>query len=146
MSEGKDKWIYKGCSCERARPPTGVKIPKIRKRGFWGQKTPVSQCTRKGALSQKNPHFHIGFHQENGALGNGSFLIPKPFFSPILGILIPVGGGARVRKAVRKNGRFYLISRFSSGIPREQALLKNSKPQKIARKVDFSEPRLLQCT
>ena len=35
---------------------------------------------------------------------------------------------------------------FSCGIPREQALLRKSKTQKIARKADFSEPCLLQCT
>ena len=40
-----------------------------------------------------------------------------------------------------------LIQWFSFGIPREQVLLIQIKnPQKVARKVYFSEPRLLQCT
>ena len=38
-----------------------------------------------------------------------------------------------------------IISCFSQ-ISREQALLRKSKTPEIARKVDFSEPRLLQCT
>ena len=42
------------------RPCTGVKIPKIGKRGFQGQKTPISQCPRKGRFESKNPHFPCG--------------------------------------------------------------------------------------
>ena len=40
-------------------------------------------------------------------------------------------------------GDFTKLRVFLSGIPREQALLRKSKPPKIARKVDFSEPRPL---
>ena len=35
----------------RTRPPrTGVKIPETGKRGFRGQKAPISQCLKKRAL------------------------------------------------------------------------------------------------
>ena len=36
-------------------PLTGVKIPKIGKRGFQSQKNPFSPTSEKGALSQKIP-------------------------------------------------------------------------------------------
>ena len=72
------------------RPPTGVKIHKIGKRGFRGQKTPISQCTRKGRFESKNPIvlvepcLEMGIFRLkapfSGALGNGSFLTPKPAF------------------------------------------------------------------
>ena len=73
--------------CKRVRPLQG---PKIGKRGFRGQKTPISQCPRKGRFELKNPHFSAGLHNENGefsaqsavfeVMGNGSFLTPKPSF------------------------------------------------------------------
>ena len=40
-------------------PPTRVKIAKIRKRGFRGQKTPISQCPRHGRFDAKIPIFHV---------------------------------------------------------------------------------------
>ena len=42
-----------------------------------------------------------------------------------------------------KIGDFIKFKGFLVEIPREQALLRKSK---ASRKVDFSEPRLLQCT
>ena len=36
-------------------PPTGVKMAKIGKRGFRGQKTPISQCPRNGCFESKIP-------------------------------------------------------------------------------------------
>ena len=47
-------------------PLTGVKNPKIGKRGFRSQKTPISPHPRKGRLESKNPHFYTGHHRENG--------------------------------------------------------------------------------
>ena len=45
--------------------------------------------------------------------------------------------------AFEKIGDFIKFQVFSSGIPTEQAMLRKAKtPQKITRKVDFSEPRL----
>ena len=82
-------------------PPTGVKTAKIRKRGFRGQKTPISQCPRNGRFESKNPHFSTGLHRANGdsltqnaisgTLGNGSFLTPKPSF-PDFGDFDPCRG------------------------------------------------------
>ena len=48
---------------------------------------------------------------------------------------------------VCKTGDFIKLGGFGCGIPREQALLRTSTPPppKITRRVDFSEPRLLQC-
>ena len=53
----------------RKRPLlTGVKIAKIGKRGFRGQKTPISQSPRNVRFESKNPHFSTGLHivKENG--------------------------------------------------------------------------------
>ena len=78
------------------------------KRGFRVKNShfPMRQKFRR--FESKNPHFSTGLHKENGdfltqtaqisgALGNGSFLTPKPSFFPILGTLTPVQG-RRVRK------------------------------------------------
>ena len=83
-------------------PPTRVKIPKIGKRRFYGQKTPISQRPRKGRFeSNKNLSVQgttritgiFGLKAPfSGALGNGSFLTLKPSF-PDFGALTPVGGG-----------------------------------------------------
>ena len=84
-------------------PLTGVKFPKIGKRGLRGEKLPFPIAPENGALTQTNPHFSTGYHKENGdfldsgAIGNGSFLTPKPSF-PILGTLTPVGC-QRIRNA-----------------------------------------------
>ena len=50
-------------------------------------------------------------------------------------------------RGVCKCRRFYSIQEFSCGIPGDTGDPEKIKNlQKIARKVDFSEPRLLQCT
>ena len=71
-------------------PLTGVKIPKIGKRGFRSQKTPISDHPRKGRSEPKNPHFHTEHYKGNGDLwarntlfwggGKGGFLTSKPSF------------------------------------------------------------------
>ena len=72
------------------RPPAGVKIHKIGKRGFWGQKLPFPSAPEKRGLSQIIPISIQGSTRKmvifwlkapfSGALGNGSFLIEKPSF------------------------------------------------------------------
>ena len=95
-------------------PLTGVKIPKIGKRGFRSQKTPISPHTRKGRLESKTPHFPCGALYRNGdfstrdpfsdfLVGNGGFLTPKPSLFPILGILTPVRG-KRIRNVKASSG------------------------------------------
>ena len=86
--------LFHGLTLRKRPPPTGVKIAKIGKRGFWGQKTPISQCPRNARFEPKNPHFSTGLHKENGdffwlktpisgTLGNGSweFFDPETLFS-----------------------------------------------------------------
>ena len=86
----------------RKRSPfTGVKIAKIGKRGFRGQKTPISQCPRNGRFeSKKSPFLYRapqgkwGFLDKtpiSGTLGHGSFLTPKPSF-PDFGDFDPCRG------------------------------------------------------
>ena len=72
-------------------PPTGVKIAKIGKRGFRGQKNPISQCPKNGRFESKNPHFSTGLHNENGDVltqsahfwdtGKWEFFDPETLFS-----------------------------------------------------------------
>ena len=57
----------------------------------------------------------------------------------------------RCKDKVDLQGVFVKIGDFTKfkgflGIPREQTIVRKSNPQKIARKMDFSEPRLLQFT
>ena len=47
-------------------PPTGVRIAKIGKRGFRGQKTPISQCPRNGRFEPKIPIFLLEPCREMG--------------------------------------------------------------------------------
>ena len=47
-------------------PLTGAEIPKIGKRGFRSQKTPISHHPRKGCSESKNPHFPCGALYRNG--------------------------------------------------------------------------------
>ena len=56
-------------------PLTGVKIPKIGKRGFRSQKTPISQHPRKGHSESKNPHFPC-----SALYRNGDFLTQSALF------------------------------------------------------------------
>ena len=75
----------------KRRQCTGVKIPKIGKRGCRGQKTPFSHRLRKGRFESKNPHFSLGLHKENGNFstqsalfwgdGKWEFFDPKTLFS-----------------------------------------------------------------
>ena len=46
------------------RPCTGVKIPKTRKRGFRGRKSPIPHQPGKGQFQSENPFFYCGalFH------------------------------------------------------------------------------------
>ena len=98
-----------GClhwSCERVPPATGVRIPKIGKRGSRGQKTPTSQCSR-GHYESKNPHFHRGALYRNGdfltqsalfwGTGKWELFDPETTLFPILGILTPEGADAFAR-------------------------------------------------
>ena len=72
-------------------PPTAVKIAKIGKRGFWGQKTPISQCPSMGASSQKNPISLQGSTRDSGDFltqsahiwdtGKWEFFDPETLFS-----------------------------------------------------------------
>ena len=64
--------IYLGL--RKRRHCTGVKIPKTGKRGFRGQKTPISHRLRKGRFGSKNPHFSTGLHKENGDFSTQSAL------------------------------------------------------------------------
>ena len=71
---------------------------------FRGQKTPVSQCPRKGRFESKNPHFSTGLQKENGdfltqialfwGIGKWEFLTPKPSF-PDFGDFDPCTGPTR---------------------------------------------------
>ena len=45
-------------------PLTGAKIPKIGKRGFRSQKTPISHHHRKGCSEPKTPHFETEHYKE----------------------------------------------------------------------------------
>ena len=47
-------------------PLTGAEIPKIGKRGFRSQKTPISHYPRKGCSKSKNPHFPCSALYRNG--------------------------------------------------------------------------------
>ena len=73
-------------SCERVRLPTVVKIPQNRERGFWGQKTLISQCPKKGRFESKIPISLQGwgfFDSKRPFLRRwemGFFLTPKPSF------------------------------------------------------------------
>ena len=58
----------------KRRHCTGVKIPKIGKRGFWGQKTPISHRPRKGHFESKNSHFPCGALKRNGDFSTQSAL------------------------------------------------------------------------
>ena len=77
-------------SCESVRP---LQRSKSRKSGKEGQTTPISQRLREGRFESENPHVSTGHHNVEtwgffdskhpflaGALGNGSFLTPKPSF------------------------------------------------------------------
>ena len=58
---------------------------------------------------------------------------------------VQTGGIVKTSGCTRGNSKnrwFYYTYLFSSGIPGEQAHLRKSNPQKIARKVDFCEPHL----
>ena len=76
-------WVTKS-----ADPPTRVKIPKIGKRGFRGQKTPISGRPRKRvpcvqmSLQGTTRKMRIfGLKAPfSGATGNGRFLTPKGSF------------------------------------------------------------------
>ena len=69
---------------------TRAEIPKIGKRGFRSQKTPISHHPRKGRSESKNPHFYTEHYKENGDFltrsalfwggGKWGFLTPKPSF------------------------------------------------------------------
>ena len=85
-------------------PLTGAQIPKIGKRGFRSQKTPISPHPKKGRSESKNPHFYAEHYKENGdfltrsALFWGGvkwgFLTPKPPF-PDFGDFGPCTGQTR---------------------------------------------------
>ena len=89
MLRSADKFLRKRWHC------TGVKIPKIGKRGFRGQKLPFSITSEKGALSRKIPIFLVEACREMGtfrlkapfseATGNGSFFDPETLFSRFWG-------------------------------------------------------------
>ena len=106
----------------RTPPPyTRVKIPKIGKRGFRGQKTPISRHPRKGALSQKIPIFHVEPCREMGffylsalfwVTGKWEFLIPRASF-PDFGDFEPCTGG-RVRKPRPAHRADHYVELFSS--------------------------------
>ena len=93
-------------SLRTRRPCTGVKIHKIRKRGFQGQKTPISHQPGKGHCESENAHFSTGHHRENGDFltqiapfrggGKWGFFDPDFLFSWFCGFLTPVQG-RRVR-------------------------------------------------
>ena len=88
-------------------PPTGVKIPKPGKRGFWvSTNSHFSQCPRNGRFESKTHHFYSGLHKQNGDFltqsihfwgtgkNGGSFLTPKPSF-PGFGDFDPCRGRTR---------------------------------------------------
>ena len=85
--------------CESVGPLQGSKWPKNGKRGFRGQKTPISQCPRNGRFESKIP-ISTGLRKENGDFltqsahfwDTGTTLTPKPSFPDFLAILAPVGG------------------------------------------------------
>ena len=84
-----------GGQLRKRRHCTGVKIPKIGKRGFRGQKTPISHRLRQGRFESKNPHFSTGLHKENGDFstqsalfwgdGKWEFFDPETLFSRFWG-------------------------------------------------------------
>ena len=61
-------------------PPTGVKIAKIGKRGFRGQKTPISQCPRNGRFEWRNGDFLTQSARFWGT-GKWEFFDPETLFS-----------------------------------------------------------------
>ena len=77
------------------RPCTEVKIPKIGKRGFRGQKTPISHQPGKGQFESENPRFSTGHDKENGDFltqialfqvgGKWGFFDPETLFSRFWG-------------------------------------------------------------
>ena len=77
--------------CESIPPLQGSKSPKSGKEGFGVKKLPFASAPQVGASSQKIPIFLVEPCREmgilwleasiSGALGNGSFLTPKPLFS-----------------------------------------------------------------
>ena len=54
------KFMFLKRVLRKRRHCTGVKIPQTGKRGFRGQKTPISHRLRKGRFESKNPHFPCG--------------------------------------------------------------------------------------
>ena len=78
--------------------------PQNRERGFRGQKTPISQCSRKGRFESKNPHVPTGLHKENGdfstqialfwGIGKWEFFDPETLF-PDFGDFDPCTGPTR---------------------------------------------------
>ena len=93
-------------------PLTGVKIPKIGKRGFRSQKTPISHHPRKGRSESRNPHVYTERYKENVDLVNGGFFNSETLFSPILGILTPVRDKRIPNTSVSKHTRFDPRVRF----------------------------------
>ena len=97
-----------------ASTPTVGQNPQNRKRGFRGQKTPISQCTRQGALNQKKPHFPGGALYRNGDFLTQSalfwctgkweffFFVPKPSF-PDFGDFDPCRGSTRSQLYVQRH-------------------------------------------
>ena len=87
--------------CESVGPVQGSKSPKSGKEGFGVKKLPFPITSEKGALSQKIPISLVEPCREmgifslkapiSGALGNGSFLTPKPSF-PDFGDFDPCTG------------------------------------------------------
>ena len=90
--------------CERAGPVHG---PKSGKEGFGVKKLPFLNAPEKGDLSQKIPISLQGSTRKkgifrlklpfSGALGNGSFLTPKPSF-PDFGDFDPCTGPVRSQR------------------------------------------------
>ena len=122
----------------RIRPPcTGVKNPKMGKRGFRSQKTPISPHPRKGRLESKNPHFPCGALCRNGDFltrdalfwggGKWGFFDSETLFSPFSGFLTPVQGG-RIRNPK------HLLD-FLCSTPLQGALVYNSLLRPLSRKL-----------
>ena len=108
----KDRWFHfpvpregvakKPSCCKSVCPLQGSKNPKIGKRGFRSQKTPISPHPRKGSLETKNPHFPCGALYRNGDFltrdalfwggGKWGFFDSETLFSQFWGFLTPVRG------------------------------------------------------
>ena len=83
-------------------PLTGAEIPKIGKRGFRSQKTPISHHPRKGCSESKNPHFPCSALYRNGDFltrntlfwggGKWGFFDSETLFSPDFGDFGPCKG------------------------------------------------------